>query len=120
MRLSLLVEGDGNYCLLDGLREGVICRFLTCVSRVIFLSRTIFVNKFVTGLCSHIVRGGRSLTCYICCFIMFSRNLSHVTGLLSRLLGDRRISRNSVLLMGSYVAVLIGKDVRVNARAGTS
>ena len=114
-QLDVLMKNSKGCYLLSKLERNMVYQSLAYISRIIFLSHTVFVGEFMANLYDYVMEKKEILAYCMYYFVIFDHGLSRMAKLLNRLLNSEEVDHGDMLLVKSCVTLLVNRSIEMGA-----
>ena len=116
-QLDVLMKNSKGCYLLSKLERNMVYQSLAYISRIIFLSHTVFVGEFMANLYDYVVEKKEILAYCMYYFVIFDHGLSRMAQLLDHLLNSGEVDNGDMILIKSCVALLVHQSIEMGTES---
>lgn len=116
-QLDVLMKNSKGCYLLSKLERNMVYQSLAYISRIIFLSHTVFVGEFMANLYDYVMEKKEILAYCMYYFVIFDHGLSRMAKLLDHLLNSGEVDNGDMILIKSCVALLVHKNIEMGTES---
>ena len=116
-QLDVLMKNSKGCYLLSKLERNMVYQSLAYISRIIFLSHTVFVGEFMANLYDYVMEKKEILAYCMYYFVIFDHGLSRMAQLLDHLLNSGEVDNGDMILIKSCVALLVHQSIEMGTES---